>query len=356
MEHIKLFWSRLNIPTLLSACQEHHHWTEAVFLYSHYDQFDNAIDVLINHSTECWKHELFKETIKQVANADIYYKAIDFYLSEHPLLLTDLLLELVTSLDHIRVVNMVKSTGHLPIIRKYIMYVQTENLGPVNEAVNQMLVEEEDYAALKESIDSYDEFDAIALATDLEHHELLEFRRISAYLFKMNKKWQRSIEISKKDNLWSDALKTTAASKDAELAESLLSTFVENGNKECFSACLYTCYELIRPDVVLELAWRNDLMDMSMPFMVQTFRSLTHKVNNLETKLNAQDEAAKAEADEKKKADEEKHQADAAFVGTGSVYNPMMAPLQLPPPPGTYGYAQPQQQGYAQPQQQGFFQ
>lgn len=51
MEHIKLFWSRLNIPTLLQACKENQHWSEAVFLYSHYDQFDMAVDTLIAHST-----------------------------------------------------------------------------------------------------------------------------------------------------------------------------------------------------------------------------------------------------------------------------------------------------------------
>lgn len=46
MEHIKLFWSRLNIPTLLVACQQNLHWNEAVFLYTHYDQ------VRAKHQTE----------------------------------------------------------------------------------------------------------------------------------------------------------------------------------------------------------------------------------------------------------------------------------------------------------------
>ena len=78
MEHIKLFWSRLNIPTLLQATQENQHYSEAVFLYSHYDQFDVAVDVIIANSAHCWKHELFKETIKQAANIECYYKVIFF--------------------------------------------------------------------------------------------------------------------------------------------------------------------------------------------------------------------------------------------------------------------------------------
>jgi len=63
MEHIKMFWSRLNITTLLAACKDNQHWPEAVFLYSHYDQFDNAVDCMIQHSTECWTHALFKDIV-----------------------------------------------------------------------------------------------------------------------------------------------------------------------------------------------------------------------------------------------------------------------------------------------------
>lgn len=40
--------------------------------------------------------------------------------------------------------------------------------------------------ALRASIDAYDSFDAIGLALRMEKHELLEFRRIAAYLYKQN--------------------------------------------------------------------------------------------------------------------------------------------------------------------------
>ena len=36
------------------------------------------------------------------------------------------------------------------------------------------------------------------------------------------------------------------------------------GHKECFAACLFMCYEFVTPDAVLELAWRNKLMDFAM--------------------------------------------------------------------------------------------
>lgn len=61
-------------------------------------------------------------------------------------------------------VDIMRKAGHLPLVRPYLNNVQNTNLQAVNEAVNELCVEEEDYDALKTSIDTYDNFDQIALA------------------------------------------------------------------------------------------------------------------------------------------------------------------------------------------------
>merc|ERR1719385_417767 len=122
MEHINLFWSRLNIPTLLQACKDNLHWKETVFLYTHYDQFDNAADTMIQHSPTCWDHEQFKGIIVRVSNTEVFYRAINFYLREHPLHLSELLIE-------------------LPLIQQYLLHVQRDNIAVVNEAVNELLIQ-----------------------------------------------------------------------------------------------------------------------------------------------------------------------------------------------------------------------
>lgn len=53
------------------------------------------------------------------------------------------------------------------------------------------------------------------------------------------------------------------------LGLSLCRFFIQQGEKECFAACLYSCYDLVRPDTVLELAWSHGLMDFAMPYMIQ---------------------------------------------------------------------------------------
>jgi len=196
-------------------------------------------------------------------------------------------LDIVTKLDHTRVVTKLKLEGSLHLCMKYLLHVQHDNLTAVNEAINAIHVAEENYRGLRESIDTYNQFDQFQLATQLEKHELLEFRRIAAYLFKNNKKYEKSISISMKDRHAADAMECAAESKEQVLAERLLEDFVKNKQPEQFAACLYTCYDLIRPDAVLEWAWRQDLFSFAMPYMIQAFRDYDDKILAVHARLDA---------------------------------------------------------------------
>lgn len=46
---------------------------------------------MMNHSGVAWEHVHFKDVAVKVSNVEVYYKAISFYLEEHPDLLNDLL-------------------------------------------------------------------------------------------------------------------------------------------------------------------------------------------------------------------------------------------------------------------------
>lgn len=54
--------------------------------------------------------------------------------------------------------------GHLHLVKPYMVAVQSNNVSAVNEALNGIYVEEEDYDRLRESIDLHDNFDQIGLA------------------------------------------------------------------------------------------------------------------------------------------------------------------------------------------------
>ncbi len=77
---------------------------ELVFLYDKYEEYDNAIVTMMNHPTDAWRENHFKDVITKVANIELYYKALQFYLDYKPLLLNDLLLVLAARIDHTRCV------------------------------------------------------------------------------------------------------------------------------------------------------------------------------------------------------------------------------------------------------------
>uniref|UniRef100_A0A2K5E690 Clathrin heavy chain like 1 n=1 Tax=Aotus nancymaae TaxID=37293 RepID=A0A2K5E690_AOTNA len=187
LEHLELFWSRVNIPKVLKAAEQAHLWAELVFLYDKYEEYDNAALTMMSHPTEAWKGGQFKDIITKVANVELCYRALQFYLDYKPLL-NDLLLVLSSRLDHTRTVSFFSK----------------------------------------------------------------------------------------------DAMQHATESQDAELAQKLLQWFLEEGKRECFTASLFTCYDLLRPDVVLELAWRHNLMNLAMPYFIQVMREYLSKVDKLD--------------------------------------------------------------------------
>jgi len=279
MEHIKLFHSRMNIPRVIRTCDRNQDWAELVFLCIHNDEFDNAATTMMMHSVEAWDHMQFKDVMNKCSNPENYYRAVNFYLEFNPSLLNDLLISLAGRVDHSRVVQMTRM--HHPLLKKYLVHVQSNNVAAVNEALNKLYIDEEDFEAMQTSIDTFDNFDQLATAAACDKHELLEFRKLSAYLYKKNGKFEQSIELSKKDKLYRIAMETAAASGNSELVENVLRYFVELGSPECFAAGLFTCYENVKPDLVLELAWRNNMMDFAMPYLIQFVAEFTKRVEGL---------------------------------------------------------------------------
>lgn len=270
MEHLKLFWSRINIPKVLSACKDAHLYPELIFLYCHYEEWDNAALTMMEKSEVAFDHSSFKEIIVKVSNLEIYYKAINFYLAENPTLLVDLLAVLTPKLDLPRLVRMFVKSDNLPLIKPFLISVLEKNNSVVNGAYHDLLIEDEDYKSLRSAIEneSCNRFNSMDLAERLENHSLIFFRQISATLYTKHKKFNKAISILKNDKLWADLIKTVALSKSTKIAHEILDYFVETGNHECFVALLYVAYDLVEYDYVLEVSWLHNLATFIKPFEI----------------------------------------------------------------------------------------
>ena len=108
---------------------------------------------------------------------------------------------------------------------------------------------------------------------------------------------------------------TASVSGSTEIAEELLSYFVDIGNKECFAALLYICFDLLRSDVVEELSWQHGLNDFYMPYKIQHQRTLVDKLAALEKEVRERS---------KKEIQKEQQEADARIINPGGLGNQLM--------------------------------
>lgn len=115
----------------------------------------------MEHSPSAWRHDIFSQNIVKVANHDLYYRSIIFYLEEEPMLLNDLLKLLATKLDLTKTVQVMKRTGHIALIAPFLKSVQAQNISAVNEALNEIYLENEDFESLRTSIKEYDSFESM---------------------------------------------------------------------------------------------------------------------------------------------------------------------------------------------------
>ena len=102
---------------VLRAAEQAHLWSELVFLYEKYEEYDNAVQTMMTHPTVAWKEALFKDVICKVANIELYYKSLQFYLDFRPMLINDLLMVLTPRMDHTRAVTFFKKVKQLTILQ-----------------------------------------------------------------------------------------------------------------------------------------------------------------------------------------------------------------------------------------------
>lgn len=93
---------------------------------------------------------------------------------------------------------------------------------------------------------------------------------------------------------------------------------------------LYACYDLIRPDVIMEVSWRHGLHDFTMPFMINFLCEQTRAIEMLK----------KDNEERKSRETTQKKDEDNTPILSGSRLMLTQGPAQAPPPmasPMPYG-------------------
>lgn len=99
-------------------------------------------------------------------------------------------------------------------------------------------------------------------------------RRCAVYLFSATKKFEDGIEYAITNKFYDEASTCAAASEDGNKCEQLLRLICGDEfpdkmiRKEIFTVAVSRCGDRARPDVVLELAWRFNMIDFAMPYLI----------------------------------------------------------------------------------------
>lgn len=60
------------VSQVLRAAEQAHLWSELVFLYDKYEEYDNAALTMMQHPTEAWREGHFKDIVTKVCFAYHY--------------------------------------------------------------------------------------------------------------------------------------------------------------------------------------------------------------------------------------------------------------------------------------------
>lgn len=85
--------------------------------------------------------------------------------------------------------------GQLPLVKPYMVAVQSANNAAVNEALNALYIEDEDYDRLRESIDMYDNFDQISMAQRVLTPPYLQNLHDHVLLCSLTWRWNKNFSV-----------------------------------------------------------------------------------------------------------------------------------------------------------------
>ncbi|KAH8740767.1 clathrin heavy chain [Cryptosporidium ryanae] len=340
MEYCSKHSGRINIPKLTRICEQRQLWKEVVYLYMQYKEYDQAILAIINHSEVAWNNDEFLNILEDVTNVDIIYKSMTFYLHEHPELLNNLLIcifrpaksdlsdnspsKSLSSNSSFNKLNAnrfdissictrfiqeyfnsglilgtencglsevkckdSKKTYDISIIQDFLETIYEENIQIVNESLINLYIDKVQVDKLMKLITTCDNYDQASLSIRLEKHPVNELRKIAVSLLNKNSNYKQALSICQKEMLIDEAILVVYKSGNPALIEELLEFLLINDKKDNFIACLYTCYEYLRPDVILELAWKHNCLDITVPYFIQSVRDMNGRIEALEKKLES---------------------------------------------------------------------
>eukprot|EP00924_Labyrinthula_sp_SR-Ha-C_P001550 maker-scaffold_18-snap-gene-1.5-mRNA-1 protein AED:0.42 eAED:0.42 QI:0/0/0/0.66/1/1/3/0/1799 len=354
---------KINSTKFVRISQSLLKYEEVAELYRIMGELESALSVLLSH-TQFFadpKETVYGIILSQsestvIRQESVYYRLLDLFVKLFPTSVSQLLDSIHSQrtkgreskpvkLDCSRVIKTLSAVGKLVLAREFLVQLQIENLrfeteskakqkanlkkyqkdyeisfsydmSAVNEAVNDLYIEEGSWELLRESIDKHTNFDHLKLARRLRESDNINFRQLSAKIFMGLKKYSEGMEICEKDDRFDECLIFARNSNDELICEDLLRKFASKGKERYFAALLVSCSHIIAPDIALELGWSKGWTNLTTPFMIQQLHKDRKHIQSLEERLT------KLEGERNEEREKERQ---ATMRNNGLSGNPMLA-------------------------------
>lgn len=278
------------------------------------------------------KNQTSKNYIK---NIEVYYKILRHYIKYIPMTLSKILITMEEAFivakgrgieigfDYKYIINLANEADIIHVLKEYFIHLRdtlNKNIETVNEIYNEILLEEEEYNLLKDSIKKFTNFNLSELALKLENHDIKKFRILSTEIYFKTGNFNKVLEICETNKQYNQIIFYLKQSQDKDLIAEYLLKFStikdktpaeQERNKRYFVILINLCYEYIDSYRVLEISWKNSWFDVSMPFVIQSMKQSSEKIRSLEAKVDKLME-------EKKRAGEKSEKKATSLLSNGS--------------------------------------
>lgn len=310
MRFLKSNSDKISIPLVIAEARKNLLWNEIIYMYVLSNENDQAVNEMMKHPAS-FDHKQTLQICGYVSQPDLLVQLTEFYIRYYPQNLVEFLkvsklgyfqteemLEAkrkdFLSVDPSAVLRLVRQYEIEQMARPYFELLIEENILEINNSLVQIYIKQKDADALialvKKTItfDTYQTLDVL-----ISEKQTPIMRRAAVTLYAALKKFDEGVEYAIKNRFYDEASSCAAASENGEKCENMLRMICskefpdEKIRKEIFTVAVSRFDKMVRADVVLELAWRFNMIDFAMPYLIGHMRAQSEKITHLEERIKA---------------------------------------------------------------------
>lgn len=193
------------------------------------------------------------------------------------------------SVDPVAVLRLAKQYEIELLLRPYFELLVDDGLIDINNELVNIYITQKDSKALIALIKKTTNFDTYkTLERLIDEKQTPALRRAAVQLYSALKRFDDGMQYAIANRYYDEASECADCSENGDKCENLLRMICSNEfpdkdiRREIFAVAVARCGHRAHPDVIMELAWRFNMMDFAMPYLIGQLRTMHDRIAELE--------------------------------------------------------------------------